>query len=60
MTTTASGFCVCAPIPFDTAAGKSPSMATSVVMRTGRNLFSAASRAACSMECPSLSCSRWK
>ena len=53
MTTIASGFCVCAPMPFDSAAGKRPSMATSVVMRHGRNRFSAASRAACSIEWPS-------
>ena len=53
MTTIASGFCVCAPMPFESAAGKRPSVATSVVMSTGRNRFSAASRAASSIEWPS-------
>ena len=52
MTTIASGFCVCAPMPFESAAGERPSVATSVVMSTGRNRFSAASRAASSMDVP--------
>ena len=58
MTTMASGFCVWAPMPFESAAGNSPSIATSVVMSTGRNRFSDASRAACSMLMPSTSCRR--
>src|SRR5262249_1745267 len=36
MTTTASGFCVCEPIAFDRAAGVKPSIATRLVIRTGR------------------------
>jgi len=35
----ASGFCVCAPMPFDSAAGRRPRVATRVVMSTGRNRF---------------------
>ena len=35
MTTIASGFCVCAPMPFESAAGKRPIIATSVVIRHG-------------------------
>ena len=46
MTTIANGFCVCEPMPCDSAAGKRPSVATSVVIRTGRNRRSAACRAA--------------
>ncbi len=42
------------------AAGKRPIIATSVVIRHGRSRFSAASRAACSIECPSDSRRRWK
>ena len=60
MTTIASGRCVCDPIPWESAAGISPSVATSVVMSTGRKRFSAASRAAFSIEWPSVSRNRWK
>ena len=42
MTTIASGFCVCDPIPCESAAGNSPSVATSVVISTGRKRCSAA------------------
>ena len=36
-TTTASGFCTCDPIPVDSAAGNSPTPATTQVIRTGRS-----------------------
>jgi len=52
MTTMASGFCVSEPIPRETAAGKSPSMATKVDIRTGRKRRSAARRAHAAAECP--------
>jgi len=35
-TTTASGFCTCDPIPADSAAGNSPTPATTQVISTGR------------------------
>ena len=35
-TTSASGFCTCDPMPFDTAAGSSPTQATMQVIITGR------------------------
>lgn len=37
----AKGFWLCAPIPFESAAGISPSIATSEADRTGRNLLHA-------------------
>ena len=39
-TTTASGFCTCDPIPADSAAGNSPTPATTQVISTGRNCSS--------------------
>jgi len=60
MTTIASGFCVCEPMPFETAAGNRPIIATSVVIRHGRRRFSAASRAASTIDKPSTSRRRWK
>src|SRR5262249_34094655 len=53
MTTMASGFWVWAPMPFEIAAGKRPTIATSVVMSTGRKRFSAAIAAPSSSDFPS-------
>ena len=39
-TTTASGFCTCEPIPSESAAGNSPTPATTQVISTGRNCSS--------------------
>jgi hypothetical protein len=39
-TTTASGFCTCDPMPADSAAGNSPTPATTQVISTGRNCSS--------------------
>jgi len=36
-TTIASGFCTCEPMPSDTAAGNSPTPATTQVISTGRS-----------------------
>ena len=41
MTTMASGFCDSEPMPCESAAGVRPSIATSVVISTGRKRFSA-------------------
>ena len=53
MTTMASGFCVSAPMPCDSAAGVSPSIATKVVISTGRSRRSAAWRTPSSSPHPS-------
>src|SRR6267143_902870 len=60
ITTMASGRCVCAPIPCESAAGNKPIMATSVVIMPARRRFCAAERAAASMGSPPLrSCRKY-
>ncbi len=53
MTTMASGLCACAPMPFESAAGRSPSIATRVVMSPARKRWVAAAWAPWSSDLPS-------